>query len=224
MRLLKRFSIILLFCLGCYLALVLVGLIPINNDFKQTPEGVTIYLISNPIHSDIVMPMKHEIIHWREHFPAECFAGPTGQATRIAIGWGDQGFYINTPRWSDFRVSTALHALLWPSKTCMHVTCLHENTLPVEAVPVTISTAQYAELVAYILSSFQEKSGVFFQIEDAAYNSYDAFFEARGSYNCFNTCNCWTGRALQQAGVQVGWFTPLPKTPLLYLPHSATKP
>jgi len=46
----------------------------------------------------------------------------------------------------------------------------------------------------------------------------DVRCQARGSYHCLNTCNCWVGRALRSCGVRTGWFTPLPKTVFFYLP------
>ena len=55
------------------------------------------------------------------------------------------------------------------------------------------------------------------QINGYAYSSTDAFFDACGRYHLLNTCNSWAGRALKQAGVRVPWFSPMPKTPMLYI-------
>ena len=54
-------------------------------------------------------------------------------------------------------------------------------------------------------------------IPGSNYGDRDAFFEAVGDYSAVNTCNNWVGRAMQVAGIRVGWFTPLPKTMFLYL-------
>ena len=35
------------------------------------------------------------------------------------------------------------------------------------------------------------------------------FYEAVGPYSAFYTCNSWTGRALREAGVKTGLWTPL---------------
>jgi hypothetical protein len=37
----------------------------------------------------------------------------------------------------------------------------------------------------------------------------DAFYEAKGSYSLFTTCNARVGRGLRQAGVKVSPWTPL---------------
>jgi uncharacterized protein (TIGR02117 family) len=50
------------------------------------------------------------------------------------------------------------------------------------------------------------------KIEDAAYGEYDLFFEANGNFNALAGCNTWTAGALRAAGLQTGWWTPLPIT------------
>jgi hypothetical protein len=39
-----------------YLAILLVGLIPVNRDFVEPETGVTIYIVSNAIHADLILP------------------------------------------------------------------------------------------------------------------------------------------------------------------------
>jgi hypothetical protein len=41
------------------------------------------------------------------------------------------------------------------------------------------------------------------------YGPDDIFYEANGGYSFILTCNEWTGRALRQAGVRTGLWTPL---------------
>ena len=40
------------------------------------------------------------------------------------------------------------------------------------------------------------------------YGASDVFYEARGSYNLFATCNEWSGARLRKAGVRTGVWTP----------------
>ena len=85
---------------------------------------------------------------------------------------------------------------------------------------VTISAAQYRELVAFLEGAFRrDAAGRVQQISGYAYGSHDAFFEAEGHYHLFNTCNSWAGRGLQRAGVCTPWLTPLPGMPMLYFPE-----
>ena len=213
---------IVLFVLLLYPAINLIGLIPVNNDFKSTPNGVEIFVISSAVHADLVMPISHEAIDWREQFPSECFVGNTDRATHVAIGWGDKGFYLETPTWADLKLSTAARALLWPSDSCMHVILTDKDYLGEDARSILMSTAEYERLVDFIQSSFRvDDKGENIQIEGFAYSNNDAFFEAIGTYHCVNTCNTWAGRAMRSAGIRTPWLTHLPKMVFLYLPEKS---
>ncbi len=217
---LTRFVRTVLLVITLYLVIVLIGLIPVNNDFEPTPNGIEIILISSSVHADVVLPINTDTINWREQFPADFFSGDTSDATHIAIGWGDKDFFVETPTLADLRVSTTAKALFLPSDSCMHVYLTKTETLHDGSRSVTISVTQYERLVEYINTSFRQKTdGSRIRIDNAAHSTNDAFFEAHGTYHCFNTCNCWFGRAMQSAGIRTGWFTPLPKTAFLYLPE-----
>lgn len=206
----------------CSLALgyglsVIVGLIPVNNSYQPATAGIDVYLISNAIHSDIVIPLDAGASPWRSRFPAQHFRTSISHATHVAIGWGDGGFYLGTPTWADLRLSTAAKALLLPSSTCMHATLTTPRYLHESAQRLTLRETEFERLQQFIENSFaRSPSGEWIHISGVAYGLNDAFYVANGSYHAFNTCNCWVGRALRAAGVRVGWFTPLPKTPFWY--------
>jgi uncharacterized protein (TIGR02117 family) len=205
--------------LASYILLLLLGLIPVNNDFEPDPDGIEVRFSSGAIHADIILPIATESIDWREHIPAESFAGDTSQAVLIAIGRGDKEFLIETPTASDWRLLTTLKALFWPSEACLQVSLTTAESLPDSAKTVRLSVAQYEQLVEFINQSFRhDKEGRKLPIPSATAGPNKAFFEAHGTYHGFNTCNCWVGRAMQASGIQTGWFTPLPKTMFLYLP------
>ena len=219
-RILRRVTRITLCLILLYPVINLIGLIPVNNGFQSSPEGVEVFVISNAVHADLVMPIRHETIDWRERFPAECFVGNTDVATHVAIGWGDKGFFLETPTWADLKFSTAAHALLWPSESCMHVVLTGKQYMGEDARSIVMSTDEYQRLVDFIQESFRvDDSGANIQIEGYSYAKNDAFFEAFGSYSCVNTCNTWVGRAMQSAGIRTPWLTHLPKTVFLYLPQ-----
>jgi uncharacterized protein (TIGR02117 family) len=202
-----------------YIALIVVGMFPVNRDFVETPDGIEIFVHCNPIHSDILIPIKTELYDWRTEFPAECFPIDVPYATHMAFGWGDRGFYIETPTWSDMKVSTACNAILWPSETVMHVSLCVQPSVGHDTKSVKISDEQYVKLVKYIRDSFESDSASKPKpIPGVSYGASDAFFAGSRSYHLFQTCNCWTGNALEAAGVKTGWFTPLPKTMWFYFP------
>lgn len=215
----KRLVVAVLLIVVLYFGIVLIGLVPVNNDFAPAADGITVHVASNAVHADIVLPIESDVIDWREHFPAHCFRGDTSHATHVAIGWGDRRFYVETPTWADLRLSTALNALFIPSDTCLHVSLFNADYLTGDARSVDITREQYQRLTEFIMATFRSApDGRFVQIRGESYGANDAFFEANGSYNCVNTCNAWAGRGLKSAGVRTPWLTPLPKTVFLYLP------
>ena len=104
-----------------YIAILLIGLIPVNNDFVPAENGVTIYVISNAVHADIIVPCENEVFNWNEPFGTTDFVGDVTGESHVAIGWGDRGFFLETQTWDDFKLSTAVNALLVPSECCLHV-------------------------------------------------------------------------------------------------------
>ncbi len=204
---------------GAWVALILVGLIPVNNGFRPDPDGIEILVMSSAVHADIVVPIRSNQCDWSAELPSGLFRGDTSEATHVAFGWGDRGFFLDTPTWADMKLSTALHALFWPSRTCMQVTRTDIDWWRPHGQSIRISPTQHERLIAFIESGFQrDANGNRMPIPGRAYGQDDVFFEATGSYHCFNTCNSWVGRGLKAAGVRVGWSTPLPKTVFFWLP------
>ena len=206
------------FVLGAlaYADILLIGLIPVNNSFVPADDGITLYVVSNEVHADIIVPVKTETIDWTEEFSHATFGSDVTTYSHVAIGWGDKGFFLETETWDDFKISIAANALLLPSESCLHVSF----TNPVYfngAASVTVSESQYQKLVDHIKQSFNAASNQQpVQIPDRSYSTNDAFFEANGRYHLLNTCNSWVGRGLKSAEVRAPWFSPLPKTPMLY--------
>ena len=199
-------------------AILAVGLIPTNNNFQPTEGGIQIFLVSNAVHADIILPMSTAEFDWSEKFSDTEFMGDVSDRSLVAFGWGDRGFFLETATWDDFKISTALNALLLPSESCAHVSFTTPGAYK-DPVSVTISPEQYARLVEFIGTTFERDSqGNYIQIPGEAYSTNDAFFKAEGRYHFFNTCNSWIGRCLRSAGVRTPWFSPLPKTPMLYIP------
>ena len=222
-RALKRIVLSVLATAGGYLLLAAIGLLPVNNDFRPTENEVEIFVMSNEVHADLILPIQNSVIDWREHFPESEFNSPTSWATHLAFGWGDRGFYLYTPTWSDLKVSTAAYALFLPSNTVMHVACVHKDNLPTSCRKIKISKQQYKRIVQYVWDSFDRSDDETFhdiRIPETTYGDYDAFYSGRGTYHCFNTCNCWVGGGLRVGGVKCGWFTPLPKSVFVHLPEN----
>lgn len=218
----KRTLILFGVLFGSWCLVLAIGMIPVNNDYTPAEDGIEVFVISNAVHADLVLPLSNDVCDWQQQFPESTFTGEVGVPSHVAIGWGDQGFFINTPTWNELKFSTAANALLWSSPTCVHVQLVYLDGFetPQEMKSIRISPSQYKELVAFIQDSFQLKAdGNRIQISGAAYGPTDAFFEAKGSYHLLNTCNSWVGRALRAAKVRTGLMTPMPGTPTWYFPE-----
>lgn len=229
----KRAGKVLGLLIAAYLLIVLLGLFPINNDYRPPDVGVEIYVISNEVHADLVLPIANDIVDWRTCFPASHFAGDVSAAEHVLFGWGDRRFFIETARWRDLKLSLALNAL-WSTDTVLHVTQAESRYWETNAVKVRLSNEQYATLVRYVRATLADvdpataatadltahlQQPVASPITGARYNDNDAFYHANGRYHVLNTCNSWVGNGLRQAGVRVGAWTPLPKTVYFYLPR-----
>lgn len=193
------------------------GLIPVNNDFRAANNGIQIYIVSNAVHADIIVPKTSAVIDWSERFGSSEFSEDINNKSHVSFGWGDREFFLETETWDDFKLSTAVNALLLPSSSCIHVSFVRPGDCR-DAVAVTISKEQYNRLAEFIESSFRlNENGTYLQIPGEAYSTNDAFFLSAGRYHIMNTCNSWVGRGLKQAGVKTPWFSPMPKSPTLYI-------
>ena len=97
----------------------ILSIIPVNKNFTETKEsGIVIYLLTNGVHLDIVVPKVSNYKDWREDLEINPFIDT--QVNLVAFGWGDRDFYLNTPEWSDLTFSTAFNALFlkdsWPPR------------------------------------------------------------------------------------------------------------
>ena len=69
---------------------------------RTGPDGVTIYILSNGVHTWIVMPKVNQDMDWRLYAQPQHLRDPRwGNADHVAIGYGNRDFYLNTPTWGD---------------------------------------------------------------------------------------------------------------------------
>ncbi|WP_257086998.1 DUF2459 domain-containing protein [Sphingobacterium sp. E70] len=75
-----------------------------------------------------------------------------------------------------------------------------------------INAEQYRALVKYIYDSLDLHEGKPILVEtDAQYDDADAFYEAKGAYSMFYSCNTWTNNALKKADMPAGVWATLDK-------------
>lgn len=179
------------------------------NQERNTKPDVEIYILTNGIHTDIVMPTKNDQIDWSQKVAFKNTEKADSTYKYIAMGWGDKGFYLETPEWSDLKASVALKAATGLSNTAIHATYYKSLKEGADCKKITISKEQYDRLIKYISESFQKNAlGNFLPIKtNANYGKTDAFYEANGSYSLFHTCNTWANSALKASGQKCCYWT-----------------
>jgi uncharacterized protein (TIGR02117 family) len=184
---------------------------PANSDFRNDGPQL-LFVRSNGVHTDLIFPLHRPGFYdWRERFPESAFPQLPEQPAFIAIGWGDLGFYIDTPQWRDLQFSTAWRALSGKSPSVFHVELLSEAQLwaQSELFVLRVRAAQLQQLEAYVRDGIAAPPSQPAQRVPAAhYGAHDAFFFAKGHYSMWRTCNTWTADALQQAGIRVARWSP----------------
>lgn len=189
------------------------GSIPANVGWRPPARGVTIYVESNGVHTDLVVPMTAAGIDWRDLVRPEDIADPRYAGyDHLAIGWGEAKFYLETPTWADVRPTTVLRAALGSDRTLVHVAHVPAPAIWRDVRPIVLREGEYRRLAAFIRASFApvpagQRPRIF-----RGYDVYDAFYSGSGRYDALMTCNAWTGAALRAGGARVGRWTPFPVT------------
>ena len=177
---------------------------------KDGEKDLTVYLLTNGVHTDIVVPAKNHIMDWTKEVKYSDTRSRDSTQQYLAMGWGDKGFYLETPTWADLKASVAFKAATGLSTTAIHATYHDRIRVGDSCRKINISESQYRKLVRYISSSFQhDANGHFINIKtNANYGDTDAFYEAHGSYSMFHTCNTWVNNGLKHTGLKHCLWTP----------------
>lgn len=215
-RIIKIFfkSILILFgSIGIYLiAAFTLSHITINNSFTNAEQEIKLFIVSNDVHTDIIVPAKTRYKDWSLDFLKNTFDVKDSSFSYIAFGWGDKGFYLYTPSWDDLTFSTAFKAAFGLSESAMHVRYMKkQNSKKENCAEINIDAAHYKKLVSLIENSFEKKENTYIKIDHPGYGNHDRFYEAKGTYSLFKTCNVWTNNVLKEINVKVACWSPFAK-------------
>ncbi len=187
---------------------LLISKITVNSEVSQRDKKIEIFILSNGVHTDIVVPIKNEIKDWSNEIRFQQTKSKDSLVRYLAFGWGDKGFYLNTPEWSDLKASTAFNAAFGLSSSAMHTTFYKNMKENADCKKIKISSEEYQKLIHYISESFKLDTHKSVQwISGHSYGTRDAFYEAKGSYNLFFTCNTWANNALKTANQKASLWT-----------------
>lgn len=214
----KKFIFTFLKALGTFFGIILIYIIcgfllpyiEVPAQKVEEPKIITAYILTNGVHTDLVLPIKSAEIDWSKEIPFENTRSKRTDFKYLSVGWGDKGFYLETPTWADLKVSTAVKAAFWMSESAMHCTFYDKMTEGEDCEKIMLTKPQYLSLISYIKNKFdRNQNGKPILIKtDAVYNSNDAFYDAQGSYSFLNTCNTWANDGLKAAGQKAAFWTP----------------
>lgn len=185
--------------------------IKLNTDYKvPASNGIEIYVSSNGVHTDFVLPVTNKICNWNASLPPSDFNGTDSTWTHIAFGWGNKEFYLNTPTWNNLTFLTAFKAAFGIGPAAMHVTRYRQApAVSSNCKRFILSEEQYKNLVHYLQNHLHNSPGNAELISHPGYGYHDRFYESAGRYSLLTTCNEWTGNGMEAAGLPAGVWTPL---------------
>ena len=180
---------------------VLLSLLPTHPPELECEKNTEIFISTNGVHLDIILPVGYlndELIRQLEL---------SSETNYVAFGWGDKQFYLQTPQWSDLTIPVAFRAVFLKSESAMHVT-RYRNSFR-SWFPLHLCPDQLNELKSYINDSFEVNSdGDIIPLQAKGYSYNDTFYEAKGSFSLFITCNVWVNKALKEIDVQTAVWSP----------------
>ena len=186
------------------------GAIPTNAGWRPPADGIRIFVESNGIHVSLIVPKVAAGIDWRTIAPAADLSDPRyGAYDHLAIGWGEQAFFLGTPTWADVRPAPILRAAIGSDSTLVHVEHIAPPVPSADVRAIMLRPDEYRRLAAFVRASVVTGGA-----RHPGYGGYDSFYQAHGRYDAVHDCNAWVGDALRVAGVRIGWWTPFPVTVL----------
>ena len=205
MRIVKKITKWILYVLLIPISYILISLIlttiTIDRKEAKTVSDKSIFLSTNGVHLNIVLPKKDIdtlLLNGIKHNLTEDY---------ISFGWGDENFYINTPTWGDLTFNNAFKASFLKSSTLMHVTRYKQKRS--DWLEIKVNESELIKLNSYLLNTFVVNgNGMKIILKNKGYSTTDDFYKSKGSYSCFKTCNSWVNIGFKESGLKSCLWTP----------------
>lgn len=153
-----------------------------------------IYITKHTWHTGIIFSRKAANSYLgalKEDFP---------NVNYLEVGWGDLDFFTAEKG----TVGLALKAVLWPTKSVLHV--MPHNNHPFgffgegELIELSVSKQGFINLIQHINNSFAlDGDSLSIKVEDEI-NIGGQFYLSKEKYHVFKTCNVWTAKAIKKTG------------------------
>lgn len=161
------------------------------------PGDAQIFVVSHGWHTGIIAPaddINRVLPQLKMRFPAQQW---------YEMGWGDKGFY----QAQEITSKLTLQAMFWSSGAVMHVVAFSDSPehyfSASDVKPLKVKRGEYQGLLRFIGRSFaRSEKGELVPLKKGIYGD-SQFYAANGRYGIFNTCNKWTAKGLESAGVNI---------------------
>jgi uncharacterized protein (TIGR02117 family) len=170
---------------------------------RHPDDAIRIFVVKHGWHTGVAVPKIGK------QAPFTLLDPVFGDAAFYEFGWGDREYY----RENDPGIWLALRAVLWPTRSVLHVVALPEpppkSFLGAEMEELLVSKQGYQQLLNYLTEHFVlDEQSQPMAVGRGLYGD-SRFFESHGSFHAFRTCNIWTAQALQHSGVPMRSFMAL---------------
>ena len=200
-RIVKSIGAIFLIPVMYLLVSFILLMIPVNDKKDHSEKNNSIFLQSNGVHLSIIIAKNQlhpSLLEGLKYLDNDTF---------FAFGWGDKNFYLTTPNWSDLTANNAFRALFVKSNALIHLS-RYSNTKE-DWVEIKVNQNQLSKINHYIDKTFfLDTLNNKIVLNNKGYSHNDDFYEAVGSFTCFNTCNTWVNSAFKESSIKAFWWTP----------------
>jgi uncharacterized protein (TIGR02117 family) len=195
---------------GLYFAAALVGsFIPANANWREPADGVPLFVETNGVHVSLIVPLAAAGEDLSDLIRPEHLANRNLYGTHFMIGWGHGRVYRNARKWGDVRSEDIASAIFGSDDTTLHVYHLIDPQPTGKRKRFRVTVAQYRHIIKDVRATFQPGKDAKSNARPA-YAPDNLFYDSKGYYTAFNTCNEWTAGVLRRAGVRIGIWTPMP--------------
>ncbi len=199
-----------LLMIGLYFVSALAGsFIPANSDWKELDQGIPIFVETNGVHVSLIVPISAAGEDLSDLIRPEHLNDTNLYGTHAMIGWGHRNVYRNARTWADVRSGDIASAIIGSDETTLHIYHLIDPRPAPHRKRFLVSQQQFRSIIASVRSTFRLTADG----RSTAYQAYgpnNLFYDSKGHYSAYTTCNEWTGAVLRKAGVRMGKWTPMP--------------
>ena len=176
--------------------LVIVTIKCFATEFEKSAKN-EVYVVNHGWHTGFVVKtseIQKEIPELKQRF---------GNVPYIEFGWGDNEFY----QAEEITSGITLKAIFLPTDSVVHAVAVTRKADKYfkhsDVEKFCLEDSELKSLVDFISNSFyRDDSGGILKLNHGIYGD-SQFYKAKGDFHIFNTCNKWTAKGLESAGMEI---------------------